>query len=48
MDVEQEMFKGYSQNVPRERYLLETVEMEIDGPNWLKKIEGLNLERSKD
>lgn len=48
MDVEQEMFKGYSQNVRRERYLLETVEMEIDGPNWLKKIEGLNLERSKD
>ena len=48
MNVEQKMFDAYSQNVRRERYLLETVEMEIDGSNWLKKIEGLKLEKTKD
>ena len=49
MDVEQEMFEGYTNDTTwRERYLLETVEMEIDGPNWLKKLDGFKLERTRD
>jgi hypothetical protein len=47
MDVEQKMFDGYKLNTSRERYLLETVEMEIDGPNWLKKLEGMKLDKMK-
>ena len=49
MDVEQEMFEGYTNDKTwRERHLLETVEMDIDGSNWLKKLDGLNLERTKE
>lgn len=47
MDVERRMFDAYNHNTKRERYLLETVEMEIDGPNWLKKLEGKKLEKMK-
>ena len=47
MDVEQKMFDGYNYNTRKERYLLETVEMEIDGPNWLKKLEGIKLDTIK-
>ncbi len=47
MDVEQKMLEGYSQNTRRERYLLETAKLEIDGPNWLKKLEGVKLDKIK-
>lgn len=47
MDVEQKMFQAYNQNTRRERYLLATVEMKIDGSNWHKKIEGLELDNIK-
>ncbi|WP_435136087.1 hypothetical protein [Formosa sp. A9] len=43
MDTEQKLLKGYSYKVKRERYLLETVNTNIDGPNWLKALEGLDL-----
>ncbi len=45
MDVEEKLYAGYSQNARRERYLLETVELEIDGPNWFKKLEGAKFEK---
>lgn len=47
MDVEQEMFKGYNNKTSRERHILETVAMEIDGPNWLKKLEGVKFDKVK-
>ncbi len=47
MDVEQKMFDGYNHNTRRERYLLETVEMELDGPNWFKKLEGVKFDKMK-
>lgn len=47
MDVEDKMFRGYNNNTQRVRYLLETVEMELDGPNWLIKFEGINFENIK-
>jgi hypothetical protein len=47
MNVEQKMFAAHNQNAKRERYLLETTEMEIDGSNWLKKIEGLEIDKMK-
>ena len=43
MDTEQKMLEAYSYNVKRERYLLETVKMNIDGPNWLEKLEGVEI-----
>ena len=49
MDVENEMFESYRINnkTRRERYLLETVKKDIDGPNWLKKLEGIKLDTIK-
>lgn len=47
MDVENEMLEAYNLNIKRERYLLETVKTEIDGPNWFKKLEGMKLEKMK-
>ncbi len=47
MDVEQKMFDGYNQNARRERYLLDTVYLELDGPNWLKKLEGVKFDTIK-
>ena len=47
MDVERKMFDAYNQNAKRERYLLNSVEMEIDGPNWLKKLEGIKIDKVK-
>lgn len=47
IDVERKMFDAYNQNTKRERYLLNSVEMEIDGPNWLKKLEGIKIDKVK-
>lgn len=47
MDVEQEMYAAYNNKTRRERHLLETVEMEIDGPNWFKKLEGVKFDLKK-
>ncbi|GGG47404.1 hypothetical protein [Bizionia arctica] len=47
MDTEQKMLEGYSYNVKRERYLLETVKMNIDGPNWLQKLDEFDIKPKK-
>lgn len=39
MDVNQEMLSGYGDEVQTLRYLLNTVEMNIDGKNWFKSID---------
>lgn len=43
MDVNQEMNKAYYENIPTNRYLLNTIELNIDGKNWFesKKIKEL-------
>jgi hypothetical protein len=47
MDTEQKMLEAYSYNVKKERYLLETVKMNIDGPNWLEKLDGFEIKPKK-
>lgn len=42
-DVEQQMLTAYSYQVKRERYLLQVVRKELDGPNWLEKLEGKKI-----
>ncbi|MFD1095569.1 hypothetical protein [Salegentibacter chungangensis] len=37
-NVENEMLKAYSDNVMRERYLLDSRQMNLDGPGWLQNI----------
>jgi hypothetical protein len=43
MDVNQEMLSAYDDNVKTERFLLNTIELNIDGENWFesKKIKEL-------
>ena len=43
IDVNQEMNKAYFENIQTQRYLLNTVELNIDGNNWFesKKIKEL-------
>ena len=43
IDVNEEMNKGYNENIQTQRYLLNTVELNIDGSNWFeaKKIKEL-------
>lgn len=43
MKIEQKMLEAHSYQVRRERYLLETLNMNLDGPDWLEKIRGLDL-----
>ena len=38
MDVNQEMLSAYDDNVKTERFLLNTIELNIDGQNWFEKI----------
>ncbi|WP_417199130.1 hypothetical protein [Bizionia sp.] len=47
MDTEQKILEAYSYNVKRERYLLETVKMNINGPNWLEKLDGFDIKPKK-
>ena len=47
IDVENELFKGYNDNSRRERYLLETVDLEIDGPDWFSKVKKLDFKKFK-
>lgn len=47
IDVNQEMLSAYRENVFRERYLLNTIELNIDGQNWFNKIDMEKLGRSK-
>ncbi|GHA51735.1 hypothetical protein GCM10007103_35230 [Salinimicrobium marinum] len=39
MDVNQEMLSGYGDDVQTLKYLLNTVELNIDGQNWFKSID---------
>lgn len=45
MDVNQEMLSAYDDNVRTERYLLNTVELNIDGQNWFDRINMKNLKK---
>ncbi|MDC3132801.1 hypothetical protein OA501_01145 [Flavobacteriaceae bacterium] len=42
-DVEQQMLAAYGYQVKRERYLLQVIRKELDGPNWLEKLEGKKI-----
>lgn len=44
IDVNHEMIKGYGENVKTLRYLLNTVESNIDGQNWFKSIDMEKIE----
>lgn len=39
MDVNQEMISAYGENVITQKYLLDTVELNIDGGNWFESID---------
>jgi len=39
IDLDQKLQNAYSDNIRRERYLLDTVEMNIDGKNWFESID---------
>tara|TARA_R100000655_G_scaffold50812_1_gene88415 strand:+ start:552 stop:899 length:348 start_codon:yes stop_codon:yes gene_type:complete len=39
IDLDQKLSNAYSDNIRRERYLLNTVEMNIDGKNWFESID---------
>ena len=45
MDVNQEMLSGYGDKVQTLRYLLNTVELNIDGRNWFKSIDMQKLKK---
>ena len=45
MDVNQEMLAGYDNNVQTLRYLLNTIELNIDGQNWFKSIDMQKLKK---
>jgi len=45
MDVNQEMNLAYGDNVQTSRYLLNTVELNIDGQNWFKSIDMQKLKK---
>ena len=45
MDVNQEMLSGYGDNVQTSRYLLNTVDFNIDGQNWFKSIDMQKLKK---
>lgn len=47
MDVNQEMLTGYGDEVQTLRYLLNTVELNIDGQNWFKSIDMQKLKKLK-
>lgn len=45
MDVNEEMLSGYDDNVQTKRYLLNSLELNIDGQNWFKSIDMQKLKR---
>ena len=45
MDVNQEMLSAYDDNVKTERFLLNTIELNIDGQNWFEKIKMNKVEK---
>ena len=48
MDVEEKLFAGYSSyTTNRKRYLLDTGEMQIDGPEWTKRLKELKFDIEK-
>ena len=46
MDVNREMLSGYGDNVQTSKYLLNTVELNIDGQNWFKSIDMQKLRKT--
>lgn len=47
IDLDRKLQEAYSENIRRERYLLNTVEMNIDGKNWFKSINLNNLNENE-
>ncbi|MFV8280975.1 hypothetical protein ACNKXS_05495 [Christiangramia marina] len=47
IDLDRKLQEAYSENIRRERYLLDTVEMNIDGKNWFKSIDLKNLNKNE-
>ena len=47
MDVEKQLLKGYSKEARRDRLLLESLDFDIDGTNWQKRLEGLKFDTIK-
>tara|TARA_R100000935_G_C2791418_1_gene146181 strand:+ start:335 stop:739 length:405 start_codon:yes stop_codon:yes gene_type:complete len=45
MDVNNKMLAAYDDNVRTNRYLLNTVQLNIDGQNWFQSIEMKNLKK---
>jgi len=45
IDVDQKLLSAYNQDVKRERFLLNTVELNIDGENWFNSIDLKKLEK---
>lgn len=45
IDIDQKLLAAHNEKVRIERYLLNTVELNIDGENWFKSIDLKNLER---
>jgi len=46
IDVNNEMNKGFNENIQTQRYLLNTVELNIDGNNWFEAEKIKELKRS--
>lgn len=47
IDINDEMLSAYNEKVMNKRYLLNTVKLNIDGQNWLKKIKMEDLKEIK-
>lgn len=47
MDVNQEMLSGFGEIAQTSRYLLNTLELNIDGPNWFNSIDMQKLKKLK-
>lgn len=45
MDVNNKMLAAYDENVRTNRFLLNTVQLNIDGKNWFQSIEMKNLKK---
>ncbi len=45
MDVNQKMISGYGENVRTQRFLLNTMKLNIDGQNWFDSIDMKDLKK---
>lgn len=45
MDVNQEMISGYAEDISTQRFLLNTMKLNIDGQNWFDAIDMKDLKK---